>query len=112
MGTFIVSAKFLKTKEEDMELRDERDLGNIGQLNRKWVYKRQGLDANDIFRVVEFTFSKTLLETYEGKEILCNEPFDDVYKKWSEACEISPEMDDTETEINQGDENDSEEDDD
>lgn len=112
MGTFIVLAKYLKTKEEDMELRDSRDLGTFQSMNQKWVYKRQGLSAEEVFRVVEYTASKTLLETYEGTEILCNEAFEEVYKKWSQARKDTDYESPKNEEINHTDENDSEEDDD
>jgi hypothetical protein len=112
MGTFIVYAKYLKTKEEDMETRDSKDLGNLSNLRQTWVYKRQGFDADEIFRPVEYTNNKTLLETYDGVEILCAEPFDEVYKKWSEARQDSPKKPSEDKEINQKDENNPEEDED
>lgn len=113
MSTIVVKAKVQIMDEEDLEASQSRDLGDMTFKSSRWVYRRLGIPAEDIKRVIAFSKDKTLLEDTEGKRILVFEPFDEVYDKWKDNYEeddLDLEVD--EDQINQNGETKSEDDED
>lgn len=114
MATIIVKAKVeIITDEDELLTFQGKDLGTMDYKSKKWLYKRFGIPAEDIRRVIAYTRDKTLLEDSDGKFILVGEPFEEVYAKWKANYEeLDTEQEDEGTEINEDGENNSEEDDD
>lgn len=111
MGIFIVKVKIYMLSEDDMELEQEKDLA-MHYKSGKWVWRRMGIIANDITRIIAFSSNKTMLiDSYDNK-LLVSEPFDIVYKKWTENYEEDLILGPEELSLNQNDENNSEEEDD
>lgn len=113
MSTIIVRAKVELMDEGELELSQSKDLGSIEYKSKKWVYRRMGIPAEEIIRVIAYTAKKTILVDGYDKMILVDEPFESVYKKWSENYEVdAPEIEADVAEINEEGEKDSEDDDD
>jgi|SRR6476620_1691691 len=115
MSTIVVRAKVQIIMDEgEFEASQQRDLGDVQFTSQKWVYRRVGLPAEDIRRVIAYTKDKTMLEDSDGKFTLVFEPFQQVYEKWKEAYEEPEESEneENETEINESGENNLEDDED
>lgn len=115
MSTIVVKAKVqIITDEEEFTQSQQHDFGDVQYTSQKWVYRRVGIPAEDIRRVIAYTKEKTLLEDSDGKFTLVFEPFDVVYPKWKEGYEEPEEIEEERDEagINEDGENNSEEDDD
>ena len=111
MATIVVRAKVqIITDEDEFALSQEMDIGTVQYKSLKWVYRRVGIPAEDIRRVIAYTKDKTMLEDSDGKFTLVFEPFDQVYEKWKPAYEESSlEIEEEEEEINETGETNSEE---
>ena|SRR5688572_5451934 len=102
MSTIIVKAKVeIITDEDELFLSQTSDLGTVSFKSKKWLYKRMGIPAEDVRRVIAYTRDKTLLEDSDGKFILVGEPFELVYDKWKANYEEIEDPTDHEADINE-----------
>jgi hypothetical protein len=78
-----LKAKVLLTSEEQMEAEEKYDLGDIAK-SKEWVWRHIAIPVEEVYKVIEYNKSKTIVETYDNEKILINEPFDSVYNRWEE----------------------------
>lgn len=78
-----LKAKVLLVSEEQMEVEDKYDLGNIAK-SKEWVWRSIAVPVDEVYRIVEFNKSKTIVHMYDEEKILVAEPFDEVFNKWAE----------------------------
>jgi len=83
-----LKAKVLLVDEEQMEIEDKYDLGNIAK-SKEWVWRNIAVCVQDVYRIIEYNKSKTIVQMNDEEKILVNEPFDDVFKKWDELKKYS-----------------------
>jgi hypothetical protein len=48
------------------------------------VWKKVGHDASEIYKVIQYNKEKCLIKDVWGDTYLIGEPFEDVFKKWSD----------------------------
>jgi len=75
--------------------------GVIPEDKAIWVWRRIGVEADEIFRVIAYKHNKTLIKDVWGDTILIGETFEEVFKKWSanktEDLNLSESSDDEES---------------
>jgi hypothetical protein len=79
-----LKAKVLLVDEGQMEIEDKYDLGNIAK-SKEWVWRNIAVCAEDVYRIIEYNNTKTVVQMNDEEKILVNEPFEQVYKKWDEV---------------------------
>lgn len=84
MSLVKLRAKVMLQAEDQMETEGTYDLGNIAQ-SKEWVWRRIALPVEEIYRVIEYSKSKSIVEINGGERILVSEAFDEVYVKWYDA---------------------------
>src|SRR5688572_640080 len=77
-----VRMKVLLTSEEQMEMQYEHDFGTYKDEDKKWVYRETGILATEIYRIIRYNKTKTIIQMYDDIQYLVDEPFMDVFKKW------------------------------
>lgn len=87
MSVLKVRAKVKLTSEENMEMEGQYDLGNIAKSS-EWVWRNVGIPIEEIYKIVEFSSAKSILQLYDTDKILVFEPFDDLYGRWREMREL------------------------
>lgn len=111
MGLIKILAKvriWSEKEYEDIQLADD---------TVKWKRKYISIHAGDIYRLIKYDSTKTILIDEEGEQIMVYEKYDDVHKKWEEGLKNNIDIPRTnskeveEEEENQEDENQEEEDD-
>ncbi len=71
-------------KEEYMEYND----GVFPEDKASWRWRPIAIEANDIYRIIQYNSTKSIIiDAWEGMTLI-DEPFEQVYKKWSEAREL------------------------
>ena len=84
MATIIIKAKVKLPSEAQIEMAD-KDMGDMPWIQSEgWVWRRMGIDANDISKVISHSPDKCIVKEYSGEVTLVKEKFKDLYKKWSE----------------------------
>src|SRR5688572_6033820 len=78
-----LKAKVLLTSEEQMEAEEKYDLGDIAK-SKEWVWRQIAIPVEEVYKVIEYNKSKTIVQTYDDEKILINEPFDDLFNRWEE----------------------------
>jgi len=98
MNLIKVKAKVKFMSEDDMEI-EEMDLGVIVK-SKDWVWRNIGVLTYQIYKVMEYTPGKSIIEMYNGEKILVLESFDDLYKRWEESIkeEEAPEINNEDSE--------------
>lgn len=76
-----LKAKVLLVSEEQMEIEDKYDLGDIAK-SKEWVWRSIGVPVEEVYRITEYTKSKTVVQMYDGEKVLVLEPFKEVFEKW------------------------------
>lgn len=79
-------AKVMMSSEEDMEAEEKYDLGNIAK-SKEWEWRQVAIPAEEIYRLIEFSKNKTIVQLYDAEKILVAESFDDLYAKWKDFKE-------------------------
>lgn len=78
-----LKAKVLLTSEEQMEAEEKYDLGGIAK-SKEWVWRMIAIPVEEVYKLIEYNKSKTIIQTYDDEKILINEIFDDLYTRWEE----------------------------
>lgn len=79
MSAIILNAKVKLFREEHMGY----EPGVIPDDKAKWLWRHIGIDADDIRIVIRYNKTKTLVRDFYDIDLLVNEPFEEVYNKWS-----------------------------
>jgi hypothetical protein len=92
-----LKAKVLLTSEEQMEAEEKYDLGDIAR-SKEWVWRMIAIPVEEVYKIIEYNKSKTIVQTYDDEKILVSETFEDVFGRWEElkvltGIEIEPEGD-------------------
>lgn len=87
MNLLKLKAKVLLQSEEQMEAEEKYDLGDIAR-SKEWVWKNIAVPVNEVYRVIEYSKSKCIVQMYDEEKILVAETFDDVFTKWDELKDI------------------------
>lgn len=84
-------AKVLLSSENQMELQALYDMGDITSKDdeKKWVWRNIAIPAEEIFRLIEYNSTKTLIKMYDEELVMVSETFQSVYDKWQEAVKSS-----------------------
>lgn len=83
-------AKVLLSSEDQMEMQAQYDLGDITNKDeKKWVWRNIAVPAEEIFRLIEYNSTKTLIKMYDEELVMVSENFQSVYDKWQEAVRSS-----------------------
>lgn len=77
-------AKVKLYTEEDLEIED-MDLGNIVSKSPEWGWRDITIPEEEIYKLIAFTKSKTLVQMYDKELILANESHESLNSKWLEA---------------------------
>lgn len=83
MSLLKLKAKVKLDSEEDMEIKGQYDLGTIAK-SAEWVWRTMAVPYEQVYKIVEFNKSKTIVHLHDDEMILVAEPFEDIYKKWSD----------------------------
>ena len=84
MNLLKLRAKVLLVSEEQLEIEDKYDFGNIAK-SKEWVWRNIAVPAGEVYRIIEFNNTKSIVEMNNEEKILVAETFDELYKKWEEA---------------------------
>lgn len=86
MSLLKLKAKVKLVSEEDMEL-EEMDMGIIAK-SKEWVWKSVAVITDEVYRIVAYTTTKSIVQMYDGEKILVAESFEDLCTRWEKAiCE-------------------------
>lgn len=84
MNLIKLRAKVLLVSEEQMEVEDKYDFGNIAK-SKEWVWRNIAVPAGEVYRIIEFNNTKSIVEMNSEEKILVSESFEELFKKWEEA---------------------------
>lgn len=84
-----LKAKVLLVDEEQMEVEEKYDLGNIAK-SKEWVWRMIAISVEEVYKIIEFNKAKTIVQTYDEEKILVAEPFEEVFKKWDALKQFDP----------------------
>lgn len=90
MSLIRLKAKVLLKSEESMEQEELYDLGNIARSSH-WVWRDTAYPFEEVYRIVSYSATKTMVQMYDEEKILVNESFEEVFTKWSELRQQFPE---------------------
>lgn len=102
MALMKIKAKVYLMSESDMEATNL--IEGLKGKSALWVWRQIALEAGDIYRIISYNSSKTLVMLHDGESLLVNETFDQVFDKWSENKPEDLDLtgdSDEETEINE-----------
>src|SRR6266849_4495596 len=83
MSLLKLKAKVLLTSEDQMEVEESMDLGTIAK-SKNWVWKNIAIPFEEVYEVIEYNTSKSIVKMYNEEKILVAESFEEVYQKWNE----------------------------
>jgi hypothetical protein len=105
MSLLKLKAKVLLVSEEQMESDEKYDLGNIAR-SKEWVWRNVAVPIEDVYKIIEYNKSKSIVQMRDQERILVAEPFDELFNRWEtlkqEAVEYAEETQ-TEEDLNLGD---------
>jgi len=84
MNLLKLKAKVLLVSEEQMEIEDKYDFGNIAK-SKQWEWKNIAVPAAEVYRIIEFNKNKSIVEMNSEEKILVAESFDELFDKWEKA---------------------------
>jgi hypothetical protein len=79
-----VRAKVKRVQESDLELLS-KDLGSMSWKEDNWVWTNFALRTDEIRNIAEYSQNKTLIQDYEGNQLLIAESFDSFCQRWEES---------------------------
>jgi hypothetical protein len=91
MSLFKVKAKVLLSSEEDMEQEEKYDFGNIAK-SKEWVWRDISVPFEEIYKIISYSSTKSIIQMYDGEKMLVNESFDSLNEKWEKLREDYPDM--------------------
>lgn len=81
MNILKLKAKVIFMSEEQMEVDSTYDLGNIAS-SKEWVWKQIAIPVEEVYKVISYSSSKSVVQLYDGEKILVNETFEDLTTRW------------------------------
>lgn len=87
MSILKFKAKIKLVSEEDMEV-EEMDLGIIAK-SKEWVWRQLAVMTDEIYKIISYSSTKSIVQMYDGEKILVAEAFDDLSERWKQAMEIT-----------------------
>lgn len=97
MSLLKIKAKVNLSSEQDMEIQQSMDLGVIARSS-EWVWRIIALPYEQIYKIIEYNSSKSIIELFDGEKILAAERFDSLFERWDI---LRKEYSDFETKYNQ-----------
>lgn len=85
MGLIRLKVKVKQLSEEEMEVSENRDFGNIQWKDATYTYTEEAYRSEEIWKISSYSPVKTLVFFYEGTKVLVAEPFNEVFNKWEKA---------------------------
>ena len=89
MSLFKVKAKVLLSSEAAMESEDMYDFGNIAK-NKEWVWRDVSVPFEEIYKIISYSSTKSIVQMYDGEKFLVQESFDSLNEKWENLREDYP----------------------
>lgn len=86
MSVIKLKAKVKLVSEEDMEL-EEMDMGIIAK-SKEWVWRQLAIKTDEIYKVISYSSTKSILQMYDGEKILVAEAFDSLSERWKQLIDI------------------------
>lgn len=83
MSLLKLKAKVNLVSEEDMEL-EEMDMGIIAK-SKQWVWRAIAVQVEEVYKVIAYTSTKSILQMYDGEKILVAESFEELCERWEKA---------------------------
>lgn len=83
MSILRFKGKVKMVSEEDMEL-EEMDMGIIAK-SKEWVWRATGVPVEEIYKVVAYSSTKSIVQMYDGEKILVAESFDELCARWERS---------------------------
>jgi len=83
MSLLKLKAKVSLTSEEDMEL-EEMDMGIIAK-SKQWVWRAVAVQVEEIYKVIAYSSTKSVIQMYDGEKILVAESFEELCERWEKA---------------------------
>lgn len=80
MSVLKLKGKVRLVSEEDMEL-EEMDMGIIAK-SKEWVWRSVAVPVEEIYKVMSYSSTKSIVQMYDGEKILVAESFDDLCDRW------------------------------
>jgi len=105
MSLLKLKAKVKLTSEEGMEIEEQYDLGTIAK-SAEWVWRDLAIPVEEVYKIISYTPSKTIVQLYDEEKILVAELFEDVYNKWHQLRKENPEKIGIHKEVSEGEEED------
>lgn len=69
--------------EEDMEL-EEMDMGIIAK-SKEWVWRGVAVPVEEIYKVISFSSTKSIVQMYDGEKTLVAESFEELCERWEKS---------------------------
>lgn len=69
--------------EEDMEL-EELDIGIIAK-SKEWVWRAIAVPIEEIYKIIGYTSTKSVVQMYDGENILVAESFEELCTRWEKS---------------------------
>lgn len=83
MSLLKFKAKVTLSSEEDMEL-EEMDMGIIAK-SKQWVWRAVAVQVEEIYKVIAYSSTKSVVQMYDGEKILVAESFEELCERWERA---------------------------
>lgn len=83
MSLLKFKAKVNLVSEEDMEL-EELDMGIIAK-SKQWVWRAVAIQVEEIYKVIAYSSTKSVVQMYDGEKILVAESFEELCDRWEKA---------------------------
>lgn len=83
MSLLKFKAKVTLSSEEDMEL-EEMDMGIIAK-SKQWVWRAVAVQVEEIYKVIAYSSTKSVVQMYDGEKILVAESFEELCDRWERA---------------------------
>lgn len=81
MSLLKLRAKVNLSSEEEMEMNQTYDFGNIAK-NSEWVWRDIAVPYEQVYKIVEYNKSKSIIHMQDGEMILVAHNFEDVLNAW------------------------------
>ena len=83
MSLLRFKGKVRMVSEEDMEL-EEMDMGIIAK-SKKWVWRGIAVPIEEVYKVISYSSSKSIIQMYDGEKILVDESFEELCERWEKS---------------------------
>ena len=83
MSILKFKAKVRLVSEEDMEL-EEMDMGIIAK-SKEWVWRARAVPVEEIYSIIAYSSTKSIVQMYDGEKILLAESFEEVCARWERS---------------------------